>query len=126
MTERGWQPPVIEDAPRTGPVDTPPKDDGQADEIGWDSVQLDPDAIEEGEQLGAEIDIHDDTDNGGIPVVVNGAVTPIGGDGPTSEAIDGMDPTVPTPGEDPMTVAPTMSEIDQELGDWDEDGRGRE
>ena len=104
----GWMPPQIDNdnEPSSGPLDTPPRDGGGADADGWAGAQMDPAVIEEGNQLGAVIDVDDDNDNGGLPVTVS---TPFAEppaapvttqDQPVLGPISAdMDPSVPTPDE---------------------------
>lgn len=52
------------DVPGEGPVDTPPKSGEFAD---WEGAQHDPETVAEGNQMGRDIDIDDDDDNGLAP-----------------------------------------------------------
>lgn len=63
--EKGWETPYVDtDEPEVGPEDSAPPED-----VEWDGVQLADEVIEEGNQLGAAIDVEDDSDNGGVPIV---------------------------------------------------------
>lgn len=115
--ETGWQPPYIDDHLSVGLADEAPRDGGAADAEGWAGAQLDPVVIEEGNQLGASIDIDDDADNGGLALTEN--PVPVGEPGPESPD---MDPSVPTPDEPPVTDPVGAGD---ELGPED-DGRGLE
>lgn len=151
-----WNPPVIDrHEPTRGLPDAAPRDGGAADEDGWAGMQLDEDVIEEGNQLGAAIDVENDADNGGIEVwgtdpgaepptapvttVEQVPYGPVSSDmdpsAPTPDeplVLDGIgDPVSPEDEEDLVAIAQEMTnrdyEIDQELGvDQDYDGRGLE
>lgn len=64
-----WEPPYVDVSTTVGIVDTPPAGGVDVDPHPGGEEGLGPDAIEVGEQLGEEIDLDDDLDNGGVPLV---------------------------------------------------------
>lgn len=79
MAENWESPKVNDEEPNEGPVD----DAAQGVEMAWAGIQRDPDAVEEGNQLGQVIDVDDDMDNGGVPLDVppagEGVLAPVEG-----------------------------------------------
>lgn len=93
----GWEPPEIDESVTEGPVDVPPS---RGDDVHLEDVDLTPEEVEAGEQLGEVIDVDDNDDNGGIPLTVPPPGESVVGE---VEPPDDMDPKEPTPGEPEVT-----------------------